>query len=348
MKNIFTETQERLRSSAYKNEEHVRLSLVARIVQALGWDIWNPAEVNTEFIAIPHEDKTRVDMALFLPPWKIPSVFIEIKAVGKMLPNLSEIEKQTRDYNRNNTALISIITDGQLWKFYLSQTGGEFSQKRFLDLDLLKNGQNIDELESEFRKFLSSNAIESGDAVQQAVHYLKRSRKVKAMEEVYLDAIEASKHDPATTLAAHLVQLVADRGEQITFEEAVEFIKSKSRQHPIIPPARVVTSLPPSEPGPTIPEPPRTLSLSTRNGTAYGHSLSGKYFVVHKGSHAVLNHCSGLQDNNKEIRRDLLSLGVFVQEGESLVLTKDHTFNTISQAASVLLGRSANGKIEWR
>ena len=65
MDEIIKDIQEKLRNNYYLNEEHVRLSLVARILQSLGWDIWNPKETNCEFIVAPHEDKTRVDIALF-------------------------------------------------------------------------------------------------------------------------------------------------------------------------------------------------------------------------------------------------------------------------------------------
>ena len=91
MKDVVTDILRKLSDGVYKNEEHVRLSLVSRILQELGWDLWNPNEVNSEFPVIPQEDKTRVDLALFLTPY-VPSVFLEIKAVksemGRKLPPL--------------------------------------------------------------------------------------------------------------------------------------------------------------------------------------------------------------------------------------------------------------------
>ena len=35
----------RLRDNQYKNEEHIRLGVVYRLLNELGWDIWNPQEV---------------------------------------------------------------------------------------------------------------------------------------------------------------------------------------------------------------------------------------------------------------------------------------------------------------
>lgn len=130
MKEILSDVIKRLRNGEYKNEEHVRLSLVCRILEYLGWDIWNPREVFSEFAAIPQEDASRVDIALFMPPQLLrPAVFIEVKAVGKLAATIQSAELQLRNYNRNNQADISILTDGQIWHFYLSSASGEFSDK---------------------------------------------------------------------------------------------------------------------------------------------------------------------------------------------------------------------------
>src|SRR5271157_743635 len=98
MKETLSDIKSKLQSGDYSNEEHIRLSLVARLLQILEWDIWNPKEVNAEFIVVPNEDKTRVDLALFLRR-DFPSVFLEIKAVGQMQGRLQDVERQVRDYN---------------------------------------------------------------------------------------------------------------------------------------------------------------------------------------------------------------------------------------------------------
>jgi predicted type IV restriction endonuclease len=74
MKEMLEDLISKLTDGYFVNEEHVRLSLVTRVLQHLGWDIWNPREVNPEYYCIPNEDRSRVDIALFLTP-KIPSAF---------------------------------------------------------------------------------------------------------------------------------------------------------------------------------------------------------------------------------------------------------------------------------
>ena len=43
------DVRHKLKTGVYQNEEHVRLSLVARVVQELGWDIWNQPAMNTVY-----------------------------------------------------------------------------------------------------------------------------------------------------------------------------------------------------------------------------------------------------------------------------------------------------------
>ena len=136
MHEILLDIRLRLLGKEYKNEEHVRLSLVARVVQALGWDIWNPTEVYTEFKATKKEDNTRVDVALFTPGFEATAIFIECKSVGAFATDLAAVERQLRDYNRDHTALFTIITDGRHWRFYFSFTSGEFKDKLFCKFDL--------------------------------------------------------------------------------------------------------------------------------------------------------------------------------------------------------------------
>ena len=128
MKEILANIRQRLQDAEYKNEEHVRLSLIARLLQRLGWDIWNPRETNAEFVVVPNEDNTKVDFALF-PRAGAPAVYIEVKAVGR-IANLEQTERQLRDYNRNNTALFCVIIDGRKWRLYYSQTLQKHTPKK--------------------------------------------------------------------------------------------------------------------------------------------------------------------------------------------------------------------------
>ncbi|MDI1238499.1 MAG: GIY-YIG nuclease family protein [Polaromonas sp.] len=79
-------------------------------------------------------------------------------------------------------------------------------------------------------------------------------------------------------------------------------------------------------------------------------------FVVKAGSQAVAEavpsmqlHVRGMYDTRQ---KELIANGVLVPEsaapGSAYRLTQDYVFSSPSTAAAVLLGRSANGRIEWK
>jgi len=221
MRDTLNDIREKLKSRTYKNEEHVRLSLVARLLLKLGWNIWDPNEVNSEFNTAPSEDTTKVDIALFLSPHK-PDIFIEIKSVGKISQDLSKWERQLRNYNRDNTALFSILTDGQLWRFYFSQTGGTFSQKFFKDIDILSN--DLNDIELSFYTFLQKSEIDNGNAKKEAESYLRLTEKQRMMEDVLPQAKRKILEPPYPSLPAAFISLMAEAGFSITNNEAEKYI----------------------------------------------------------------------------------------------------------------------------
>ena len=75
---------------------------------------------------------------------------------------------------------------------------------------------------------------------------------------------------------------------------------------------------------------------------------SAEGFIVRAGSQAVKTEVQSIHAYMTTLRQSLLSKGVLVEQGEAYKLTQDYTFNSPSTAAGVLLGRTANGRIEWK
>lgn len=71
-------------------------------------------------------------------------------------------------------------------------------------------------------------------------------------------------------------------------------------------------------------------------------------FLVLEGSKARLETFASMGSGYKQQRERLIKKGVLVKESDAYRLVKDHLFPSPSAAAEVLLGRSANGRIEWR
>lgn len=92
------------------------------------------------------------------------------------------------------------------------------------------------------------------------------------------------------------------------------------------------------------------LHLEGKGVTAEGYESSGG-FVVMEGSEVVVKtvpsmkkHVGGMY----ELRRELIESGVIDSGSEPFRFVQDYTFSSPSTAAAVVLGRSANGRIEWR
>ena len=94
---------------------------------------------------------------------------------------------------------------------------------------------------------------------------------------------------------------------------------------------------------------PTTLEfiLTGKNITGKGYQATTG-FVVKAGSQAVKNETKSIQAYLSDMRRSLVEQGVFIDNGHCYETIQDYTFNSPSTAAGVLLGRSANGRTEWK
>lgn len=127
MKAIIEEMRKFLAQGLYKDEQHIRLSLVSRVLLELGWYIWNPSEYYTEYPAITLNANTqnilgngKADVALGRKlNTKNESIkaLIEVKAIGK-IDNVSRTQLQS--YSSNKRQILSVLTDGAVWEFYLN------------------------------------------------------------------------------------------------------------------------------------------------------------------------------------------------------------------------------------
>ena len=84
------------------------------------------------------------------------------------------------------------------------------------------------------------------------------------------------------------------------------------------------------------------------NATGY-ESTQG--FVVYAGSEATPESVPSMQEHVRsmyDLRVELISIGVLARNGAAFKFTQDYVFSSPSTAAAVVLGRSANGRIEWK
>lgn len=83
--------------------------------------------------------------------------------------------------------------------------------------------------------------------------------------------------------------------------------------------------------------------------SAAANIISQSMVRVHKGSRARKEVAPSFKDHNYiKLRRQLMAGGILKEDGNSLVFTNDYDFPSASAAAAIVLGRSSNGKDDWK
>jgi predicted type IV restriction endonuclease len=147
----------RLNDGAYPNEAAVSFSILMPILRTLGWDDSDPDQV------IPEHSSggRRVDFAL-CGSSKRPSVFVEVKGVGRAL----EGDRQLFEYAFHEGIPICLLTDGRDWSFYLPSGQGSYDDRRVYRLQL--NERPANESARIFERYLSRARVKSGEALDAA------------------------------------------------------------------------------------------------------------------------------------------------------------------------------------
>jgi hypothetical protein len=140
-------------------EEGTKNALIMPFIKILGYDVFNPMEVNPEFVAdVGTKKGEKVDYAI-LKDGK-PVILFECKAVSADLKK--EHASQLYRYFSVTPAKVGILTNGIIYQFFTDiDAKNKMDQKPFLEINLLdikeplvaevkkftKHGLNLDELE---------------------------------------------------------------------------------------------------------------------------------------------------------------------------------------------------------
>ena len=114
-------------------ETNVQVKVVRPILRSLGWDDADSSHMRAEF----RIDKRKVDEAL-LDEFGNPVVFIEAKKQGHLKDSArhDKAMRQLFRYARHREVPILLLTDGEMWDFYLRRAPGPPAGGRFLRLAL--------------------------------------------------------------------------------------------------------------------------------------------------------------------------------------------------------------------
>lgn len=143
---ILERLRDLLRSRQLTNEAQIKMAVILPILRALDWDHDNPKEFVPEYpVALQDGSHGSVDYALFgdeIPGGRrSPMVFVEAKRLGNV--TVSGVE-QVFTYAANRGVPFLILTDGNIWDFYLSMAVGAPADRRFLRIELERDDRLLD------------------------------------------------------------------------------------------------------------------------------------------------------------------------------------------------------------
>lgn len=195
------EIQHGLRTGAYRNEAAISHGVVMRLLQGLGWPVFDSTVVIPEYAS----GRGRVDFALCHPSQK-PVAFIEVKQQGQSEGG----DRQLFEYAFHEGVPMAILTDGQEWNFYLPAEQGAYNERRVYKLDLLERERQ--ESEHRLSRYLSYERICTGEALTNARTDYRDAARRRDIERVLPEAWTKLLQESD----ALLVDLLAERVEDMS------------------------------------------------------------------------------------------------------------------------------------
>jgi hypothetical protein len=190
----------KLKSGSYQNEAAVSQGIILRLLNSLGWPIFDSLRVSPEYTI----GTGRVDYALCHPPGK-PIILIESKDVGSAYGG----EKQLFEYAFHQGIPMAVLTDGQEWSFFLPGEQGAYHERCVYKLDLI--ARSTEECFRVFDRYLNYEQVISGNAITNAKNDYKdvsRQRQIEiALPEAWKVLIKEQDEI--------LVELIADKVETL-------------------------------------------------------------------------------------------------------------------------------------
>ncbi len=162
------QTRLRPRLEHLQTEEATKMSLIVPFIRFLGYNVFEPTEVEAEFTAdIGTKKGEKVDYAIKQDGKVI--ILVECKQHGVNIDNPDHWNQLARYFMVSNSHF-GILTEGQYYRFYADlETPGKIDEKPFLSFDIL--------------------ALSDGEAEE-----LKRFTKEEFQEQSLLDAARMSKY----------------------------------------------------------------------------------------------------------------------------------------------------------
>ena len=266
LEQVLRESLTKLQSGDLNNEAQIKSAVILPILRELGWDDSNPNEFKPEF-EIPDSQapgkKRWVDYALgsLISGNPCPLVFVEAKNAGNAD---TKGEEQLFYYAANQGVPLLILTDGNVWNFYLSMASGIPTKRLFYQVEL-KHGEKIPDYVESFQHYLKKDNVLSEDARLLAEEQLKRVRDKETARNAIVTCWRALLSKPDRSLSNALVEAVENQcGIRPELDDVETFLQGLNSSPEII--------IPPSPTPPPSPLPPQP-SARQASGRIIGYVL---------------------------------------------------------------------------
>jgi hypothetical protein len=291
-------------------------------------------------------------------------IIVETKALGQ---NINMHVQQLSDYCGKELPVLAILTNGRNFRIYSPQWRHlrvfsekiiyEFELKNLSDINLLNRLEkildfsNYDTLEfidhieqrekeilkiksqiDELKQLKKSEVSEVKNEIDELKSQIQELNEQVKLKEKFVNEVESGNIPELESLASdYLIPFLVTKPD-ISIPKSITSLN--------------FTSIPKANNTKKIGQ--RLVINSPKNGIlAYGYLLENEEFFVEKDSTISIDTAPKFQTSARkayELRESFLRQGIINSERR---FTVDKTFNSISQAASVIMGDSKNGNKEW-
>lgn len=314
-----TAIRQHLRDHDYPHAEQVRLALVTRLVQQLGWDIWNPREVRTDLAPRRPANGAPLALTLVAPDTGATTICIACVDAGGLAQPLAAVEDHLRGHPR---ALFTVLTDGQRWRFYYSLLAGPHANQLFCGIDLLSDEPAG--VAEHFFAFLHRANVLNHSARHRAEACLAQRAQPAAAQAAAPPAACLLPHFPAAEDAAHAIDKVP-----------AFWLDNHSE------PAAITADVP------ELAAPLFLLQRPKAGLQAEANWLPIGTMRVLMGSTAAGRVSSSISAAGYELRQHLLQTGVLRPHEGKLHFDQDYEFDSPNRAAEVVCGGTVNARLAW-
>ena len=184
------------RKDSCSTEEATKMALIVPLFSLLGYDVYDPNEFCSEYIAdVGTKKGEKVDYAILIN--KVPHILIECKACNE---NLDDHGSQLFRYFGTSEAKFGILTNGIIYRFFTDlEDANKMDLTPFLEIDML----NLkDAAINNLKKFTKDTY--NKDEIFSAAEELKYSKQIK-------DKLQSLMEDPDDDFTKLIMGYVYDK-----------------------------------------------------------------------------------------------------------------------------------------